>query len=96
MKVYCISYNLKKAGESYKNLYDEIKNCGEWWRYLESTWLVSSELEVNEIAERLAKHIDLSSDNFLVMEITDNYEGWMPKSSWLWINERFDEINKKK
>lgn len=86
-KIYSVSYDLKNAGRSYKDLYDEIKKCDSWWHYLESTWLISSTLSANELADKFMKYIEQKSDLLLVIEVNDNYQGWMPKDAWVWLRD---------
>jgi hypothetical protein len=46
MTIYSINYDLKKPGRDYEGLYTAIKGCGDWWHYLESTWLVDTALNL--------------------------------------------------
>lgn len=40
MTVYCVSYDLNKAGQNYNDLYEELKKSPNWWHHLDSTWLI--------------------------------------------------------
>jgi hypothetical protein len=51
--VYLISYDLNRPGQGYARLYDGIKELGAWWHYLDSTWLVDTNLTSSQIFERL-------------------------------------------
>lgn len=82
-----INYDLKKPGQNYEALYEAIKSCGAWWHYLESTWLVDTNLTAQGIWDRLAPTVD-RNDYFLVVGISHNYQGWLPTDAWKWINER--------
>lgn len=83
--VYLITYDLKKPGQDYSNVYDAIKSCGTWWHYLKSTWLVDDYLTAEQISARISNHID-QNDRLFVIGITDDYAGWLPKDAWEWIN----------
>lgn len=85
--IYAINYDLKKPGRDYSGLHDAIKNCGAWWHYLGSTWLVDTNLDAKGIWKRLEKHID-NNDSALVVGITRDYQGWLPSEAWEWIDER--------
>ena len=37
-----IGYDLDKPGQNYESLFVAIKTLGEWWHYLDSTWLVAT------------------------------------------------------
>lgn len=85
--IYAINYDLCTPGKDYKGLYEAIKQCGECWHYLGSTWLIDTGLNANGIFKRLEAHLD-SNDQMLVVGITRDYQGWLPKEAWDWINQR--------
>ncbi len=85
--LYAINYDLKKPGQEYSDLYEAIKGCGTWWHYLGSTWLVDTSLDAAGIWKRLAPHVD-RNDRVLVIGVTQDYQGWLSKEAWEWINNR--------
>jgi len=85
--IYAINYDLKQPGRDYSGLYEAIKSCGAWWHYLGSTWLVDTNLDTQGIWKRLDPHID-RNDRMLVIGVTRDYSGWLPKEAWEWINNR--------
>jgi hypothetical protein len=87
--IYAINYDLKEPGRDYVGLYEAIKGCGAWWHYLESTWLVDTNLDAEGIWKRLSPHFD-ENDRALVIGVTKNYQGWLPNDAWEWINDRRD------
>ena len=89
--IYSINYDLKHPGQNYEELYKAIKDCGDWWHYLGSTWLVDTSLTAKDIWERLAPHVD-KNDYFLVIRVTRDYEGWLPQEAWDWINNRVAKL----
>lgn len=82
-----ISYDLNKPGQSYDALYDEIKKARTWWHHLDSTWIISTSSSPQEWQRRLRQHMD-DNDNLLVVEICNNYSGWLPKTAWKWLRSR--------
>lgn len=88
--IYAINYDLCAPGKDYKGLYEAIKQCGEWWHFLDSTWLVYTGLNASGVFDRLKPHLD-SNDNVLVVGITSDYQGWLPKAAWEWINQRLNK-----
>jgi hypothetical protein len=66
MSVILIGYDLRKPGQDYTPLFDEIKSLGEWWHCLDSTWMVKTTLTVEQIRNRLLKTID-QNDQLLVI-----------------------------
>ncbi len=88
-KTYLITYDLKKPGQNYSELYAAIKNEGDWQHPLESTWVVKvgSFATANNIYERLRPKID-QNDFLFVVEITkQDRQGWLAKTFWTWLNE---------
>jgi hypothetical protein len=85
--VYVISYDLKKPGQNYDELFEAIKAAGSsWWHYLESTWLVDSNLTAEQIFQRLQPKMD-TNDSILIIAVTASYSGWLPEKAWEWIRQ---------
>jgi hypothetical protein len=85
--IYAVNYDLKNPGRDYSGLYEAIKSCGTWWHYLGSTWLVDTSISADGIWNRIGKHFD-QNDYALVIGVTRDYQGWLPKEAWDWINSR--------
>lgn len=85
--IYSINYDLKRPGQNYDALHEAIKGCGSWWHYLGSTWLVDTNLNAKGIWDRLSPYVD-KNDNMFIVSITRDYNGWLPKAAWDWINQR--------
>lgn len=88
MKVYVVSYDLKKPDKDYSGLIEKIKKSSQWWHYLKSTWLIYTDETAEELFRRLRPHID-SDDYILIIEAGRDRQGWLPKDAWKWIHERF-------
>lgn len=86
MTVYCVSYDLNKAGQNYSDLYEELKKSPSWWHYLDSTWLIYTAETADQLSERLRKNLD-NNDNLLVIKVVRSYAGWLPKKAWEWIDK---------
>ncbi len=83
-----ISYDLKQPDRNYESLYDTIKQCGtKWWHYLESVWLIKTDLTPQLCFERLHRKIDENDYLFIVDISRKSHEGWLPKSAWEWIKD---------
>jgi hypothetical protein len=89
--IYAINYDLKRPGQNYPALYEAIKGCGAWWHFLGSTWLVDTSLAAQGIWDRLSPHVD-TNDYILVIGVTRDYQGWLPKEAWEWINSRVSKM----
>ena len=81
-----ITYELKTARD-YTPFYAAIQHQGDWCHYLAATWLVNTTSTPQAIATAL-KPLMEGNDFLLVVEITSNYQGWLPKEAWDWINSR--------
>ncbi|MGN6753026.1 MAG: hypothetical protein ACTHJJ_10795 [Intrasporangium sp.] len=89
MAVRLITYDLKRPGRTYAKLQDEIKSAGDWWHYLDSTWLVDTSLTCNALADRLHRHTS-TGDCLLVVDVSrDEKQGWLPQDAWEWINRHW-------
>ena len=87
MKVLLISYDLKsKPIDQYINLYETIKKADVWWHYLESTWLVATELNPKEWYDKIVSQIH-KNDKLLIIEVKPNYYGWLTPEAWEWIQK---------
>jgi hypothetical protein len=88
MSVLLITCELKTAGSSYEPFFSALKNnCNYWWHFLEATWIVETPKSVHEYANLLYPHMT-QEDRLLVVKITKDYQGWLPKEAWDWLNSR--------
>ncbi|MEK5167185.1 hypothetical protein NYE69_33425 [Paenibacillus sp. FSL R5-0527] len=85
MSVYVVSYNLNKAGQDYNGLYEVLKSFG-YCKYLDSTWLIATNLTADQLWQRIQPHVD-KNDRVLIIRVTNEYSGWLPKPAWEWIKE---------
>jgi hypothetical protein len=81
-----VTYDLNRPGQEYQDLFEAIKAIGPWWHYLDSTWLLDTNLTANQAYKRLEPHVD-KNDHVLIIKV-DPYDkqGWLPKKAWDWIN----------
>lgn len=86
MAVYNISYDLSQPGQKYAGLIEEIKRSPGYLHCLESTWLVSTAETAEQVFQRLSPNLD-KNDSILVIEVVKNYQGWLSKEKWEWINQ---------
>jgi len=85
--VYLISYDLVNPGQRYKKVHEEIQSLGHWAKPLESTWFVDTTLNASQISERVLKHMD-ANDYLLVIAVKRDYQGYLKKEIWEWLNKR--------
>ena len=88
-KTFLVTYDLKRPGQNYSDLYDAIKSEGDWQHPLESIWAVKTGTSVSAgtLYKRLRPLID-ENDSLFIVEITDqDRQGWLAKSFWTWLKE---------
>lgn len=88
-KTFLVTYDLKRPGQNYSDLYDAIKSEGDWQHPLESIWAVKTGTSVSArtLYKRLRSYID-EKDSLFIVEITDqDRQGWLAKSFWTWLKE---------
>ncbi len=83
---YLITYDLKNRSRNYGGLFLAIKGLGVWWHYLDSTWIIKTNLTSSQIWPYLAQHIT-TTDHLLIIKIdTNDKYGWLPQDAWNWLN----------
>ena len=87
-----ITYTLRNPNQPYINFYNEIKKAETWWHYLDSTWLIRTQFNPQYWYNRLAPFI-FKNDSILIIEVKANYQGWLPKEAWDWINRELPPID---
>ena len=87
--VLLVTYDLNKPGQDYSDLYKAIKDSSTngWWHYLDSTWLIDTNLSTSQVAEQLKGKID-KNDSLLVIRVCKDYQGWLSEEAWQWLQER--------
>ena len=88
--LYLIAYDLKTPARDYAALYQTIKSFETWWHYLESTWIVKTARNLDDVVELLHKQID-SNDRLFVVDISQSKRnGWLPRKAWDWLRRQDD------
>ena len=73
MAVYMITYDLNSEGQNYEKVIQAIKDAstGVWCSYWESSYLIKSNLTVQQVSDKITPHLD-SNDRLLVIEVLIN------------------------
>ncbi|MEG0133819.1 MAG: hypothetical protein RR782_06805, partial [Clostridium sp.] len=61
-------------------------STGAWWHYLDSTWIIKSDLSVIQVSNNLKSKMD-NNDSLLVIEVENNYAGWLNNGAWDYLSE---------
>ena len=83
MTAYLIIYSCRGHANKFKTVDAAIKECAwddRWMYHLNNTWILKSEMTSDEIGHKL-NHLTNDNDDFLVIEITNNYAGWLPQQA---------------
>lgn len=86
--VYMITYDLNKEGQQYENVIAAIKDAstGVWFSAWKSSYLIQSELPAaDDVFKKIKPYLD-SNDRLFVVEIKNNYQGWLTGEQWEYIN----------
>lgn len=68
-----------------------ISGLYSWFHYLQSSYVLISSLETNDLTQEIIKVIP--NKRFLVFKIDLNTRnGWLPKEAWEWIEKMKKEV----
>lgn len=82
-----ISYELRRPGQNYDDLYETIKTAPSWCHPMTSHWFIRTEESVNTWVTRLRNVMDQNDFIFVVNITGQDRQGWMPQSAWDWLNQ---------
>ena len=89
MNTLIISYDLRITGQNYETLYKRIKELGNWWHCLDSTWIVKSNYSAEKARNILLEAID-NNDLLVVIQTGSVDAAWFGLnkecSDWLKAN----------
>lgn len=94
MNFYLITYNKNSVLKNYKPLYNAIKTSSiSWWHHLDNTWIISTNLNAQDLFNHLAAHIN-NDDKLLIIQVFQNsdFSGWLTEDAWNWLNHQFGRI----
>jgi len=86
MKIYIVTYDLRKPGQNYSDLYQSIKSY-DWCHCLDSTWLIHTSCTAEQVYKKLLSYID-KNDLLLIVEFGSDYQGYMSQEVWDWIKKK--------
>lgn len=86
--VYMITYDLCSPGQNYEKVIQAIESSstGVWCTFWKSSYLIKSNLSANDISQKITPHLD-QNDRLMIVECkASNYQGWLEKEDWNYIN----------
>ena len=75
MSLLLISYDLRAPGRNYDDVYKQLKSYDNWWKNLESVWIVVTSKSPSQVRDDLKVLVD-SNDKILVVDISDQSSAW--------------------
>jgi hypothetical protein len=93
MNLLMVTFALRNRQRDYSSFFVAVRgNAINWWHFIEQTILVSTNLEVQQFADQLYPHIE-TTDSVLVAKMTPHdFQGWLPKVAWDWLNDVSERI----
>lgn len=89
---YMISYDLNSPGQDYEGMHSAIRDfevCNSYMKYLDSTYLIISDLKAKDIFEHLDQFLD-SSDDILIIEVNNHWYAKLPKDALKWLRDHLN------
>lgn len=85
-RVLLVTYALRTSEKDYNPFFQALQQQGEWWHFIESTWLISTKRTPQEVYSAVVGNIT-TSDALMIVPITRPYWGYLPKEAWDWIDK---------
>lgn len=86
MSVYMISYDLHSPTNNRENVENAIKGLGTWCKYVTTTFLVKTDLDVYAVEKTAVAYLD-TNDSMVICKIEKPIRGWLTEAQWKWIRE---------
>lgn len=73
--------------EEVKDYIDRLPEVLNWRFDLPNSFYIVSQCSADELAEKIQEFTD-GNGRFLVLEVTGNKQGWLPRRTWNMINKK--------
>ena len=88
MAMLLVTFESKTLGKDYSPLYKAITDSSlRWWHYMDNVWIVEANISADAYARKLFPYFT-TNDRLLVVRITAESQGWLPKEAWDWLRSR--------
>src|SRR5262249_29405869 len=90
-----VTYDLHVGAdpERVSAFYESLKGLGQWMHYIDSTWLVVTNLSPVDVRVAADPFKQDVWQRLLVIETVPRYAGWLPRNGWDWLDKQFKEMN---
>ncbi|APS27866.1 MULTISPECIES: hypothetical protein [Weissella] len=87
-KPYIITYDLNEPGKKYDDVAAAIKSSARTWtHYLESTFIITSDLSADQIQKNIKPYLDNNDALFISELAANNHQGWLNRDQWDYLRE---------
>lgn len=89
MKTYLMVYSDKLGDrETVKRILGLMPEISHWRYDMPHSFYLLSEASAQELVSSMVSHLgQASSKRFIIAEITDNRQGYLPRETWNFINQ---------
>ena len=95
MRLYFLlaTFSLRNPQKDYNPFFVVMRgNALQWWHFIEQTCVVVTQYNADQFARLLFPHME-TTDSLLVVELNPHqYQGWLPKIAWDWLNSVSDTV----
>lgn len=84
MNTYMISYDIHNGKTDRKKVEESIMSMGSWCKYLTTTFLVGTEMSLQEVESTAIQHLE-GNDEMIICKVEKPICGYLSKSEWKWI-----------
>ena len=81
-----ISYDLHSPTNNRDDVENAIKNLGPWCKYVSTTFLVKTQLDIDTVQEKTTRSLD-DNDRMIICKVEKPIRGWLSDKQWTWIRE---------
>jgi hypothetical protein len=75
MNTLLVSYDLRTPGKDYQRLWDHLKSYSDYFKPLESLWLIKTSSSAKEGRDEIKQFMD-SNDRLIVINVTGREAAW--------------------
>jgi hypothetical protein len=88
VKLLLVTFALRNIEKDYEPFFVALRgNALQWWHFILQTCVVATTYSAGDFATLLTQHIE-AADSLLVVEIQPHeFQGWLPKAAWDWLNQ---------
>lgn len=72
--------------ETVKRILDNIPQVLKWRYDMPNSFYLLSESTANELVDLIHNQLENRTCRFIIVEITNNHQGYLPEESWQFIN----------